>query len=65
MRVYNDWQVLFAVDDLPSINPLPNDGILDLTNLKAIAEDKINVFKMVICFDRIENGLGKGENADW
>ena len=36
------------VDDLPSINPLPNDGILNLTNLKAIADDKINVSKMVI-----------------
>ena len=47
-RVYHDWQVLFVVDDLPSINPLPNDGILDLTNLKAIADDKINVSKMVI-----------------
>ena len=53
-----------AVDDLPSINPLPNDGILDLTKLKAIADDKINVSKMVICFDRIKNILGKGENAD-
>ena len=60
-----DWQVLFVVDDLPSINPLAYDGILDLTNLKAITDDEINVSKMVICFDRIENILGKGENADW
>ena len=46
-RIYRNWQVLFVVDDLPSINALPNGGILDLTNLKAIADDKIHVSKIV------------------
>ena len=29
-------------------NPLPNDKILDMTKLKAFADDKLNVAKMTI-----------------
>ena len=40
--------------------------ILDLTKLKAFADDKINVAKMMIpVFDRLENIVGKGENAGY
>ena len=50
-------------------NPLPNDKILDMSKLKAIADDKINVtqklkfemgrIKMVNCI------VGKDENAGY
>ena len=41
------------------INPLPNDKILDLTELKAVANDKLKVAKMRIShFDRVENTVG-------
>ena len=45
---------------------LPNDKILDVTNLKAIADDKTNVAQMMVSvFDSIENIVGKGENAGY
>ena len=48
------------------INSLPNDKILDWSKLKAFADDKINVLKMMIfIFDRIENIVGKEENAGY
>ena len=38
--------------------------ILDVTKLKAFADDKINEAQMMISvFDRVENIVGKGENA--
>ena len=47
-----------------SINPLTDDKILDLTKLKAFANDKLNQVKMMISlYDRKENTVGKGENA--
>ena len=48
-----------------SLKSVPNDKILDMmTKLKAFADDKINVAQMLISiFDRIENIVGKGENA--
>ena len=46
------------------VNPLQNDEILDVTKLKALADDKLNIGKMTISlFDRIQNTEGKGENA--
>ena len=46
------------------VNPFPNDKILDQTKLKAFADDKLNVTKMIISvFDRVENIVGKGEIA--
>ena len=47
-----------------SLNPFPQDKILDQTKLKAFADDKLNVTKMIISvFDRVENTVGKGEIA--
>ena len=35
-----------------------------MTKLKAFADDKLNVAKMTISlFDRVENTVGRGENA--
>ena len=46
------------------LNPLPNDKILDVAKLKALAEDKLDGAKIVISlFDRVENTMVKGENA--
>ena len=48
------------------INPLPDDKILEGTNLRAFAEDKLNVTKVMISlYDRVENTVGKGENAGY
>ena len=45
-------------------NPLPNNKILDMTELKAFADDKLNITEMTISlFQRVENTLEKGENA--
>ena len=47
-------------------NPLPNDNILDVTKLKAFADDKLNVARMMnSLLDREENTVGKGENAGY
>ena len=47
-------------------NSLPNDKKLDLTKLKACADDKLNVAKMMISlFDRAENTVGKAENVGY
>ena len=47
-----------------SFNSLPNDKFLDPTKFRAFADDNSNVTKMVIfLFDRVENIVGKGENA--
>ena len=50
--------------EIISFNPLPNDKILDMTKLKAFADNKLKVVKMkIFIFDRVENTVGKGENA--
>ena len=47
------------------INSLLNK-ILDVTKLKAFADNKINVAQMLISvFDMIENIVGKGENTGY
>ena len=38
---------------------------LDVTKLKAFADDKIHVAQMISDFDRVENIVGKGENAGY
>ena len=43
-------------------NSLPNDKILALIKLKAVADDKFNV---AVHYDRVENIVGKGENAGY
>ena len=45
-------------------NQLPNDKILDMTNLKAFAHNKLNVDKMMInLFNSEENTVRKEENT--
>ena len=52
--------------DLFVINPLPNDNFLDMTKLKAFADDKLEVAKMTISLcGRLENTVGKEENAGY
>ena len=44
-------------------NSLPKDKILDVTKLKAFADDKSNVPKIAnSLFGRVENTVGKREN---
>ena len=48
------------------LNPLPDDKILGLPKLKAIADDKLNVTQNVkVVFHRTENIVGKEENAGY
>ena len=47
-----------------SDSPFPPNKILDQTKLKAFADDKLNVTKMIISVvDRVENIVGKREIA--
>ena len=48
------------------MNTLPNDKILELSKLKAFADDEINANqKLKFDLERIENIVGKGENAGY
>ena len=47
-------------------NSLPSDRILDLSKLKAFTDDKVNVNEnLKTVFGRVENIVGKGENAGY
>ena len=47
-------------------NFLPNDKFLDRSKLKAFADYKINVTqKLKFDLERVENIVGKGENAGY
>ena len=47
-----------------SLNFLLNNKILDMTKLKAFPDEKLNVARMMISsLDRVENTVGKEENA--
>ena len=47
-------------------NSLPNEKFLGLTKLKAFADNKFSVAKIMISlFDRVENIVEKGENAGY
>ena len=49
---------------LMKLSSVPNNKILDVTRLKAFADDKINVAQIMISvFDWVENIVGKEENA--
>ena len=51
---------------LALINSLPIDKFLDRSKLKVFAEDNLKVVRMMIyVFDRVENIVGKGENASY
>ena len=46
------------------IDSLPNDKFSDMAKLKVFADIKLNIAKMKIyLYDRVENTVGKGENA--
>ena len=46
------------------VNSLSNDNFLDWTKFKAFADDNLNVSGiMTFVIDRVENIVGKGENA--
>ena len=46
------------------LNYLPDDKSLDWSKLKAFADDKFKLAQMMnFVFDRVENIVGKGENA--
>ena len=46
------------------VNPFPNDKFLDWSKFKAFAEDEIIVTqKLKVVLGRVENIVGKGENA--
>ena len=48
------------------INSLPHSKVLDLIKFKAFADDKTNLTKMIVSvFDKLENIVGKGENAGY
>ena len=52
--------------ELSALNSLPNDKILEWSKLKAFADDKINVTeKLKVVLGRVENIVGKGENAGY
>ena len=47
-------------------NSVPNNKILDLSKLRAFADNKIRLARMMVfVFDRIENIMEKGENAGY
>ena len=48
------------------VNHLPNNKFFDVTKLKAFADYKLNVARMIIfLFDRAEYTVGKGRNAGY
>ena len=48
------------------IHSLPDNEMLDWTKLKAFADGKSNVAKLMnFLLDRVENIVGKGENAGY
>ena len=48
------------------VNSLPNNKILDWTKLKAFAEHKLNVARILIYYyDRVEDTRGNGKNAGY
>ena len=53
-------------EDPVCLNSFPHDKILDMTKLKAFADNKLNIDKMTISLlNRVENTEWKGENAGY
>ena len=54
------------LDNFNHINSLPNDKFLDWSIGKAFADNKLNVAeKLEFILGRVENIVGKGENAGY
>ena len=47
------------------VNPVPNSKRLDLSKLKELADDKINITEISEISRRVENIVEKGENAGY
>ena len=63
-KVYFDKNDPYSVKSW--LNSLANDEILDRCKLKACADDKINLNKKSkLALGRVENIVGKGENAGY
>ena len=60
LRAYH----IFLYVPVWTFNSLLNDKILGMSELKAFADDKIPEEQKFV-FGRIENIVGKGENADY
>ena len=59
-------EVISYIDQFPETNSILNDKILDWSKLKAFADDIRNVTeKLNFDLGRIENIVGKGENAGY
>ena len=55
-----------ATNAFQNVNSLSNNKFLDWSKLKALADNKINVTeKLKFVLGRVENILGKGENAGY
>ena len=67
IQILSLWLVHLSIGSWSLIfNPLPDDKILGLSKLKAIAEDKLNVTQdIIVVFSRIENIVEKEENAGY
>ena len=62
--LYDNFYLLTPSHTIPTFNPLPDDKILDQTEVKSFADDKLSVIKTIISvFERVENIMGKGEIA--
>ena len=56
----------FNLDHSKPFNSLPHNKILDWSKLKAFADDKLNATeKLKFVLGRVENIVGKGENAGY
>ena len=63
-RRYYLPNLAFFVNSKMSLNPFPHDKILNQTNMKAFADNKIVIKKLIISvFDRVEKHCGKGRNC--
>ena len=60
------WEAISKAFSSVCVNSLPHEKILDWSKLKAFAEDKIKVTeKLKFVLGRVENTVGKGENAGY
>ena len=46
-------------------NPLPEDKFLALSKLRVVAANILNVIQNIFVCERVENIVGKGENAGY
>ena len=68
-QIYNIGEIYPYFTSFPinlAFNSFPNDKIVDLSKLKAFADNKINgTQKLKFDVGGVENTVGKGENAGY